>query len=361
MRSFKILLGILVFLLSTSILVAQETCQLLIERMIENTQLACPELEADQVCYGNRFVTGVRIDPNLDVKFLEPGDVVDTVSHKGYQVDWYNTELEQWGIALAKVAPLPVPVTPDDEQAPPTLSMVMFGSQEVWDATRSSPIRYEGTITTVTNLLEVAGDFETAFFPTTVGETVSINAREPNNRFLRIVDARMNAGWIEMDAVSTDGDLSVLPMIDVIQGTDPSTFAPYQAIYLDRILGNPSCVDVPTSGVLIQSVHNVGLMDVLVNGVNIALDGTMYVTADAGGEMWIDLLDGQAILTNGTLIPAGARAALPLTFNFDTLLPQLVPYDKELVDKLPILLLDEQIEPVDPLTQDDIDTMQGRG
>lgn len=357
MRSIKIVLATLFFIGAISISYAQETCQPLIQQIIENTQIACSELGDDQVCYGNRFVTGVRIVDGLDVKFLEPDDTVDTLDHKGYQVDWFNTELETWGIALARIAPLPIQA----EQADQTLFMVMFGSQEVWDATRSSPIRYEGNITTVTNLLKVAGDFETAFFPTTVGEMVSINAREPNGRFVRIVDARMNAGWIEVGAVSTTGDISVLPMIDVIQGTDPSTFAPYQAIYVDRIFGIPSCVDVPMSGLLIQTPDSTKTTHVLVNGVNIALNGTMYVTADAGAEMWIDVLAGQAYLKNGVGIPAGTRAALPLTYNFDTLLPQLVPYDIELVDKLPIVLLPEVIVPVEPLSQEAIDNAQGRG
>ncbi len=36
---------------------------------------------------------------------------------------------------------------------------------------------------------------------------------EPNGRFVRVVDARMNAGWIEVSNVSTTGDLSILPMM----------------------------------------------------------------------------------------------------------------------------------------------------
>jgi|GEM_PF-4856050 len=358
MKTFKILLGLLVFVLSTSILVAQETCQLLVDQIIENTQLACPELGDDQICYGNRFVTGVRIIPGLDVKFLEPGDLVDTQSHQGFEVEWYNTELETWGIALAKIVPLPLN---EDEEEQPTISMVMFGSQQVWDATRSSPVRYDGTITSVTNMLKVPGDFETAFFPTTIGEAVTITAREINGRFVRIIDTRMNAGWVEITSVSTAGDVMLLPLIDVVQGTDPSTFAPYQAIYLDRIHDLLDCVDAPMSGVLIQTSSRPAMTNVLVNGLNIALDGTMYVTADAGYEMLIDILDGQAFLENGMLIPAGTRAAIPLAQNFDTLFPQLIPYDMELVNKLPLILLDELIEPVAPLSQEDIDNAQGRG
>lgn len=353
MRSFKIILASLFFMAAISITYAQETCQLLVEQMIENTQIACSELGDDQACYGNRFVTGVRIVEGLDVKFLEPGDLVDTLSHKGYQVDWFNADLESWGIALARIAPLPI----QDQ----TISMVMFGSLEVWDATRSSPIRYEGNIVTGTNLLEVAGDFNTAFHPVTAGEIVSINAREPNGRFVRVVDARMNAGWIEVSNVSTTGDLSILPMIDVIQGTDPSTFSPLQAIYVDRIMGIPSCVDVPTSGVLIQTPNSTEAVNVLVNGVNIALNGTLYITADAGAEMMIDVLAGQADLKDDVVIPAGTRATMPLTYNFDTLLPQLLPYDMDLVNKLPIMLLDEVIIPVVPLSQAEIDSAQQAG
>lgn len=358
MKTLRILIGLFILVLSSSILVAQETCQLLVEQILADTQLACPELADDQLCYGNRFVTGVRIIQGLDVKFLEPGDLVDTQSHQGLKVEWYNTELETWGIALARIAPLPVDEDQEDEQS---ISMVMFGSEEVWDATRSSPIQYEGKITAGKNLLRVPGDFETGIFPTTVGETVSINAREVNGRFVRVIDKRMNAGWVEISSLSTTGDLSRLPLIDVIQGTDPSTFAPYQAIYLDRVHGLPDCVDVPISGVLFQTSASPNMTNVMINGVNVALDGTMYVTADIGAEMWLDVLDGQAFLTNGMLIPAGTRAAIPLTNNFNTLAPQLVPYDMELVNKLPLMLLDELIEPAEPLSQEDIDNSQGRG
>jgi hypothetical protein len=353
MPSIKIVLATLCFIGAISISYAQETCQLLMQQMIENTQLACPELGNDQVCYGNSLVIGIRINQGLDAKFDEAGDIVDTLSHKGYQLDLYSTELETWGIMSAHITPL--------EAQDQNIHMVMFGSQDIWDATRSSPVRYEGSITSVTNILTVAGDFGTGFYPTTVGETVSINAREPNGRFVRIVDARMNAGWIDVNSVSTTGDLYVLPIIDVIEGTDPSVYAPMQAIYVDRIVDAPSCIDAPISGLLIQTPNSTEFVNVLVNALNIKFNGTMYITADAGSEMWIDVLAGQAFLENGVGIPAGTRATLPMTVNYDTLSPELMPYDMELINQLPIMLLDELIVPVAPLSQEAIDNAQGRG
>jgi hypothetical protein len=359
MKSMKILSGLLFFLLSASIVFAQETCQLLVEQMIEETQLACSELDDNQACFGHRFIDGVWIVEGLGTKFLEPGDLVDTQTHQGYKVHFYDTDDQLWGIVLASIIPLPEREVEEGED-PQTISMVMFGSQEVWDATRSSPVRYEGTVLTTTNILKVAGDFGTGIYPAVVGEKVTITAQEPTRRFLRIIDAHMNAGWVDIGSISYTGDLSIMPMIDVIQGTDPSEFAPLQALYVDRILGDPSCVDVPPSGILVQTSDNL-TTSLLINDVKITLSGTMYVSADAGTKMIIDVLEGQAFLKGGVLIPEGTRATMPLAFNYSALPPELTPYDMESVNKLPILLLDELIEPVAPLSQEDIDNAQGRG
>ena len=362
MRFIKIPIGLLLFIVSISMSYAQETCQPLLQEMIERAQTSCSEFDENQACYGNRFVTAIPAIPLPGVDFFMPGSTLDIQEIQGYELNPFDAERDDWGIALAHITPQ----TPEEH----TISIVMFGNVHVWDATRTSPVNGEGTILSPTNLLEVGGDFNTGIRPLESGEIAILTAREPLGNFVRVIDDRGNAGWIEIGEVSTTIDVFTLPIIDGVENLDPTGLVPMQAIYVDRILGIPTCVDVPMAGVLIQTVESTEAVNVLMNGVNIELNGTMYVTADIGMEMWIDVLAGQAQLNEnmfikcegeecyGVTIPAGTRAVLPLSNTIDALLPQLMPYDMELVNKLPIILLDEEIEPVAPLSQEAIDSAQ---
>lgn len=366
MRWIKILLGTLIFTIGITAGQAQETCTAFIQKAIETVQTSCADLEDNQVCYGNRFVNGGVAVQAINTQFLEPGNMVATVDLQEYELQPFDVELDSWGIAVARI----VPDDDDDIEETQALQMIMFGSQFVWDASRVSPVQFEGTMTTSTNLLQMAGDFSTGIKPVDTNEFVLVNATEPNLSFIRVVDDRGNAGWIEAGTFTFAGDVFSLPIIDVYQRVDPTSYAPLQAIYLDRILGFPTCVDGPTSGVLIQTPNSTESTEVWINNVNIELNGTMYVTADVAGEMWVDVLAGEAELneerhqtcTNGecigVTIPAGTRAAFPFTNTYETLLPVLVPYDITLAEKLPLILLEETITPVPPLTPAEIESAQ---
>lgn len=361
MKLLKIVFSTVVFTIAITTGYAQETCQAVVQAMVESAQTACADLGDNQACYGNRFVLGSPSITALNTKFLEAGDIVETLDMESYEIQPFSADEESWGILKTRVVL-------ETEEA---IEMVAFGSEFVWDATRTSPIQYAGTSLTTADMLGTVADFSTAFQPLEANTEVTITAVEPNGQFVRVIDRFGNAGWVNSNAVSTsDGDIFRLPMITGGLSIDPTSLAPLQGIYVSRVMGIPTCVDVPIAGVMIQTLDNTEPLNVWVNSVNIELNGTMYITAGLQEEMWIEVLAGQAQLNEpqfitcagedckGITIPAGARAALPITEVYAVLQPKLSAYDLENANKLPLTLLTQAIELPTQLTPAEIQAAQ---
>jgi len=360
MKWLKIIFSTLIFTITIATASAQETCQAVVQAMIENAQTACADLEDNQACYGNRFVLGTPSVTGLNTKFLEAGDKIDLIDMEQYETQPFSSAEDSWGIMKTRIA----------LETGEAIEMIAFGSQYIWDATRTSPVQYTGTITMSSSLLKTVADFSTAIFPTTVNDTVTVTATEQNGQWVRVIDQFGNAGWVESTTVSINEDLFSLPQIQWGIFLDPTTLPPMQGIYLSRVMGMPDCVDVPIAGVLIQTLDNEEALSVWVNSVNIELNGTVYITAGVQEEMWIEVLDGQAQLNEaqfvtcagddckGITIPAGARATLPLTELYAVLQPKLSAYDLENANKLPLTLLTQEVDLPAQLTPAQIQAAQ---
>lgn len=360
MKWLKIVFSTLIFTIAIATGYAQETCQLVVEEMVENAQTACADIGDNQACYGNRFVLGTPSVTGLNTKFLESGDMIDLIDMEKYETQPFSSSEDSWGIMKSRVV----------LETGEAVEMIAFGSQYIWDATRTSPVQYTGTITTGSNLLKTVADFGTAFYPTTVNDTVTVTATEQNGQWVRVIDKFGNAGWVESTTVSFAEDIFTLPQIQWGIFLDPTTLPLMQGIYLSRVMGMPDCVDVPIAGVMIQTLDNEEPLSVWVNSVNIELNGTVYITAGVQEEMWIEVLDGQAQLNEaqfvtcagdnckGITIPAGARATLPLTQLYAVLQPKLSAYDIENANKLPLTLLTQPIDLPTQLTPAEIQAAQ---
>jgi hypothetical protein len=67
-----------------------------------------------------------------------------------------------------------------------------------------------------------------------------------------------------------------------------------QSFYFRTGIGDAICVDSPHSGIKIQTPEGMGEITLSLNEVNISLGSTAYLQAQAGGDMRVNVIEGQA-------------------------------------------------------------------
>lgn len=131
--------------------------------------------------------------------------------------------------------------------------------------------------------------------------------------------------------------------------------APMQAFYLTTGIGDAACAEAPESGMLVQTPEGAGEVAFSMNGVDVSMGSTVFVQADPGEQMRIRILEGAAAMVfDETVYPilAGTQLDVPLG---EDLLPSDVPgiletLDREVLEDLPLLLLDTTRTIADPLS-----------
>jgi hypothetical protein len=76
------------------------------------------------------------------------------------------------------------------------------------------------------------------------------------------------------------------------------------------------CDGAPQSGVLLQSPNTSDTVSLTINNSDVALAGTMFIQAESGAAMTLNMLDGFArVSASGSVqaVPAGARLQVPLS------------------------------------------------
>ena len=89
--------------------------------------------------------------------------------------------------------------------------------------------------------------------------------------------------------MEVDHDIATL---DVVDESTPY-FRPFQVMTLSTGVDDAPCEGASNSGVLIQTPNTFTPVEVTVNGVTLHLAATIYVQAQAGESMVINVLDGQ--------------------------------------------------------------------
>ncbi len=133
------------------------------------------------------------------------------------------------------------------------------------------------------------------------------------------------------------------------------------AFYFRSGIGDAACAEAPNSGILVQTPEGAKQIEFVVNGVQIGLASTIYLTAAPEADMVVALLEGSAEVTvddvTQTLIP-GTQVSIPLDADLQPTAPPTEPaaYAAELVTALPLGLLEREIEMVMPADAGSDDT-----
>ena len=121
------------------------------------------------------------------------------------------------------------------------------------------------------------------------------------------------------------------------------------AVTVSTRIGNTSCTKVPDSAVLIQAPQGAQVA-MNINGADVTLGSTAYITAELNKDMQFAIVEGQGIITaNGVtrIVQPGAQVAIPLGgadgLRANGAPSEPVPFDVAAMNLAPFKLLDRQI------------------
>jgi hypothetical protein len=350
---------------------AQElTCPIIVQTALQAADDSCTEIGRNQVCYGN-----VRLQAELqpeasELTFQQAGDIVDVGIVKSLSLSSMNIGIGEWGVALMRVqANLP------DTLPGQNVTFLLFGDVVIENAVPTNVEEPTPAPTATPTLIEVSasnsvnvrgepsrdGAVVGSLAP---GEIGMVDGRNDAGDWLHIVFEDGSGGWIFAEIVTVNGDVSLLPVIEaevadsVLDTVDDAlpeqSFGPMQAFYFRTGGGDAPCAEAPDSGILIQTPQGAGKVDLLANEVAISLGSTVYLQAQASGDMIVNVVEGQATVTAfGTTVvaPAGTRVRIPLDADLAAsgvpVGPE--PYDAAGLVALPVSLLPDVITVAVPL------------
>jgi hypothetical protein len=345
MRIHKIV-AIFVFLcISLSIVIAQMDCPALVQTVLETVASACENIESNQLCYGYPALTVIPRENAADFTFEHSGDLVSLADVQTLQLGAFNLSNETWGAALMN---LQMNLSTPEQN----VTFVLLGDvaiENMGDAV------FINARVNAPNPINVRRD------PTTQGAVVSVidsgtsvilNGRNATGDWVRVLLDEGATGWVAASLLQSDTDFSTLNVAD--DATE--AYAPMQAFMLRTSNATTDCAEVPLNGVLIQTSIDSNAVQLNSNAVDIKLSGTAFLQAEATNGLLIHVLQGSATVAamdESVIVPAGATGFVPIG---DNLLATDVParpspYTLEMLQTLPLSLLPESIELIEPLTQ----------
>jgi hypothetical protein len=166
---------------------------------------------------------------------------------------------------------------------------------------------------------------------------------------VRYEEYRTSTGWILAELV--DADLAALPDVP----SDSLTLNPMQAFYFKTGIGQTQCAEAPENGIVVQTPQGAGKVNFTVNGIDIALGSTAFLSSpESVNNTCVSLLTGDADLTSGGRVVdlnPGERSCTPLNDDGTSGPPGLPePFDPQEMASIALVIdsLPDQVEIPDP-------------
>lgn len=337
----KLAILVLCLLLSPSIVSGQgngyaEIRQTAIDQTAEN----CVGVGVNQICFGHAPVAPM-VNRESVPEFDTSGETMPITAMCALELGGLTAD-GQWGMAMMNVQPADTSVS---------VAYVLFGALQMQNAA-SSQSQMQVQINTPTDIRSGPGSEYESLGVLDVGTEVMVDACEGTRHWLRLVLEDGRVGWLPDANITVLGDVDTLPVVE----RDTPIYASMQAFSLHTGAVPAEAVGiVPDDGMLIQVPAGSAAIPVWINGVDMRLAGTVYVSAQPGGFMTVVALEGTVMLTANDFtvhVPAGATAAIP--FSKDGIIEGLfavTPTDAAVIGTLPFSLLPETVDAMTPLDQ----------
>lgn len=299
---------------------------------IATTAQSCAEVASNEVCFGHKAIDTV-VNCDTPPAFISPGDRVSLDATCALRSGAMQTPGE-WGVAVMKVPA---------NDAGQDITFVMFGDVQVQNAA-SARSEMQVWVESDTEVRSGPGSHFSSLQTLAAGTVIRANACNCTRNWLRTVLDNRQVGWIPANRITILGDAEALPIVQA----DTPVYNSMQAFSLQSGAQQPECAEAPENGILIQAPSGLENVPLQINGVEIALNSTMFVQSQPGGDLTIEVLDGTARVTANDFsayMLEGMRAVVPMSKdNLPTGLMRVELYASEDVAHLPLTLLPDLID-----------------
>jgi hypothetical protein len=332
----------LIAVVSTS---AQDVCGEFVQAALESVEQVCANTGRNQACYGN---IALEVTPQPDAanfQFANLGDITDVASIQSMELSGLNEEAGTWGIVLMHVqANIP------DTLPGQNVSILLFGNTQIRNAADSVeaqvPPEQEQTVTATINVNVRALPSTNAQILVSVSPNSNIIAtgRTADKQWIRVrYDG--STGWISSQLLS-GGHLEDLIIVD----PDAQQYGPMQAFYFTSGIGQATCKEVPSNGMLVQTPEGVGEISLNVNEVEVNMGSTVFFRINDDRSLEVTPIEGVARVTSQGVkrtAVAGTRIEVPLNEGYVASDKPSQPESylgEDDIGNLPIALLERDIE-----------------
>lgn len=129
-----------------------------------------------------------------------------------------------------------------------------------------------------------------------------------------------------------------------------------QAVVLNTGVGGVTCADAPTAAVVVQSPDGTQV-SMKVNGANVTLGSTLYMTAVQNEELTIATIEGEGIVESAgvtQIVSPGSQVSLPMTADNGLTVSgppsEPEPFDSAPIQSAPLNLLERPVVVPPPIT-----------
>jgi hypothetical protein len=330
------------------------TCPAFVEVALAEIDQACSGTGRNQACYGN---IAIDVDSREGVSFVfeKRGDLAEVLDIDAMTLAALDVLGEVWGVTLMKLQ-ANIPGTLPGQN----VTFLLFGDVEIQNLGSDSvalPMTATGSVNIrlrpTTAAQNVVGSLRG-------GQAIDANGILADGSWIRVRfegDSRTNTGWVSAEFLATDGDISTLP---VVESGEP-TYGPMQSFFFKTGIGRPECSTAPDNGILIQTPRGVGRINLQVNGIDVTLGSTMYMT-DESGFMYFFQVEGTGTVSFGGVtqfLPPGTFVTVPVDENGVPVGPPSapIPYDPAYLAHLPLILLPDDIVIAPPPAPDEVNSL----
>jgi hypothetical protein len=337
------------FILVTALLFAraalgqEDNCPLLVEQALKVSRDACITTGRNQACYGHDLLKAEPSTGITNFEFNRIGDKTSVDSIGVMRLSPFDRSNNSWGVAIMRLqADLPHTLPGQN------VTFVMFGDVAVVNQVARMPFTVDVTASRGINVRGLPRIDAPVVGVAPKGKTLVADGRLSDGSWLRVrvPYGPQSIGWVRSDMVAPAGDVAGL---DVTSADDSRPrYQPMQAFYLTTGRNSAACKQVPENGVLIQSPHGAGKVNLLINNVNIRIGSTVLFQAEPGNKMTVTTLEGEALVSvKGRQVkaPTGWRVSIPMDEGLNPVAPPSAPEPLNPIElkTLPVQILDSPV------------------
>lgn len=330
---------------------APASCPQIVQFALDTTGQVCSGVGENQACYGHVLVDAIPRPGVEDFQFEDEGDVAELFAVETLRLSPMNVEVGTWGVALINMQAYLQYARPEN------VTFLLFGDVQIEDTYETlSSIQVRVRANEFVNA-RIGPSADSGVIETLMpGQMLTAQGRSADNAWIRVVlPVTRRIGWVSRHLLTTDGDFSMLRVVE----DSSDFFGPMQAFYFQSGVDDAYCPESPESGLLVQTPEGVAEVTLLINEVSIDMQATAFLQAQSGNRMTVGVIDGWAeVESNGQRQPvfAGTQVSVPL----DSMLGAAgapsdpAPYEVSRLQALPLGMLGKTVALADALSDAEI-------